>query len=156
MSDLVFPELVARSSFASEDDFIEACYAFFKADFLDARPVFRNTRMGLKSLPKRNGKEATFYHMTTTGNDEENRTLDVDRSERIRWAKPVIENESHNQIRVWTERHRGQARIHLWHHDEDYVLVIAARNGYYLPWTAFYINYSNYRQKLERRWIRNR
>ncbi len=51
VSDLALPELVARSSFASEDDFIEACYAFFKTDFLDTRPVFRNTRMGLSTLP---------------------------------------------------------------------------------------------------------
>ena len=83
--------------------------------------------MGVKRLPIRDGKEATFYHMTTTGKDEENRTLEIDRSERIPWARPLIESETHADLRVWTERKKGETRIHIWHHAEDYVVVISER-----------------------------
>lgn len=76
--------------------------------------------------------------------------------QRIRWARPIIENETATELRVWTEHVRGGNRIHLWHHAEDYVVVISERNGYYMPWTAFYVSYPNYRIKLERRWRRNR
>ncbi len=94
--------------------------------------------------------------MTTEGQDEENRTLEPERSERIRWARPLIENETHADLRVWTERKRGDNRIHIWHCAEDYVVVISERRGFYIPWTAFYVNYDNYRMKLERRWKRCR
>lgn len=152
---LNLPEKVLRIEHPDDAAFVAACYAFFRADFVDDAPQFRATRMGLKRLPIRDGKEATFHHMTTTGNGEANRTLDVDRSERIRWARPIIENETDTDLRVWTERVRGDNRIHLWHHTDDYVVVISERNGYFVPWTAFCVNYANYRNKLERRWRRN-
>jgi hypothetical protein len=156
MSSLLLPDKVLRVEHTSDATFIETCYHFFKADFVEVSPQFRGARMGLKRLPIRDGKEATFYHMTTTGLDEENRTLEIDRSERIRWARPIIENEGHTELRIWTERKRGENRIHIWHHTEGYVVVISERNGYHVPWTAFYVNYSNYHDKLERRWLRNR
>ena len=156
MSSLDLPAKVLRSDHTSDGQFIETCYIHFKSDFVDSAPQFRNTRMGLKRLPARNGKEATFYHMTTTGTDEAHRTIEIDRSEHIRWARPVIENEGRPELRIWTERKRGENRIHIWHHIENYVVVVSERNGYHVPWTAFYVNYSNYHDKLERRWLRNR
>ena len=156
MASLPLPYKVMRSDFNNDAEFVETCYDFFWVDFVKDSPQFRNARMRLKRLPIRSGKEATFYHMTTTGDDEINRTLEVDRSERIRWARPLIENENHDDLRVWAERKKGENRIHIWHHAEDYVVVIAERNGFYIPWTAFCVNYNNYRVKLERRWLRNR
>ena len=150
------PDKVLRREHPDDASFVSACYMFFRVDFVDDAPQFRKTRMGLKRLPIRDGKEATFYHMTTTGEDEANRTMDVDRSERIRWPRPIIENETDKVLRVWTERMRGENRIHLWHPVEDYVVVLSERKGYFVPWTAFFINYTNYRNKLERRWKRNR
>ncbi len=156
MANLSLPDKVVRSDFNNDAEFVDACYLFFWNDFVKERPQFRSARMGLKRLPIRDGKEATFYHMTTTGEDENNRTLEVDRSERVRWARPLIENETHADLRVWTERKNGEKRIHIWHHTEDYVVVVSERNGFYIPWTAFYVKYRNYREKLERRWVRNR
>lgn len=156
MASLLLPDKVVRSDFNNDAEFVEACYLFFWADFVKDCPQFRNTRMGLKRIPIRGGKEATFYHMTTTGEDEDNRTLEVDRSERIRWARPLIENEVHADLRVWVERKNGENRIHIWHYTEDYVVVVSERKGFYIPWTAFCVNYKNYRMKLERRWIRSR
>jgi len=156
MASLPLPDKVVRSDFNNDAEFVDACYTFFWADFMQTIPLFRTKRMGLKRLPIRDGKEATFYHMTTTGTDENNRTLEVARSERIPWARPLIENETHTDLRVWSERKKGENRIHIWHHAEDYVVVISERRGFYLPWTAFYVKDNNYRVKLGRRWTRNR
>ncbi|MFC1467407.1 hypothetical protein ACFLQY_01760 [Verrucomicrobiota bacterium] len=156
MANLSYPEKVLRSDFADEAEFVEACYLFFWDDFINSSPLFRGARMGLKRIPLRHGKEATFYHMTTEGDDEGNRTLEIDRSERIRWARPQIENETHQDLRVWSERKKGENRIHIWHYIEDYVVVIAERKGFCIPWTAFCVKYDNYRVKLERRWKRYR
>lgn len=156
MNRLALPSKVLKSSFSDDQQFVEACYSYFKEDFVNSHPTFRATPMGLKRLPIRDGKEATFYHMTTEGMDEKNRTLEPCRSERIRWAKPVIENEIHSDLRVWSERRGSENRIHLWLHSRDYVVVVSERRGYYVPWTAFCVNYTNYRQKLDRRWRRYR
>ena len=159
MSDFVFPKKLLRKGYPSDEVHTDAAYDVFKADFLDSRPIFRNTEMGLKKLPIRNEREATFYHMTTEGNNEEHRVYDCDRTERLPWAKPLIEHEKSEQVRVWSEKKKGKTRIHLWLHKRDYLLVIQQmrKDGgfYYLPWTAFAINYSHYRQKLESRWKRN-
>jgi len=80
-------------------------------------------------------------------------------TERLPWARPLIENEDDDDVRVWSEKKRGKTRIHLWLYKRDYLLVIQQMKKeegfYYLPWTAFAINHSNYRQKLENRWKRN-
>ena len=117
--------------------------------------------MKLKYLPRRDGREATFYHMTTEGHDEENRQYDQERTERLPWARPLIENEATPEadVRVWKERVKGEWRIHLWLHKRNYILVIAQRgseqNRSYLPWTAFAIQYSHQQEKYEKRWKRN-
>jgi hypothetical protein len=54
--------------------YLDALYAWFKQDFIDSKPVFQGRRLGLKRHPMTDGKEATFWHMTSEGQDEENRT----------------------------------------------------------------------------------
>lgn len=79
------PDLVLLESFEGNwDRYIEAVYQYFKKDFVDSRPLFRKKRMGLKKHPLENGKEATFYHFTSEGNDESDRKPDLRRCERIR------------------------------------------------------------------------
>jgi hypothetical protein len=101
------------------------------------------------------------YHMTTEGEDEDNRQYDEHRTERLPWARPLIENESNPEaeVRVWKERLKGEWRIHLWLHKRSYLLVVAQRgsetNRSYLPWTAFAIEYDHQQKKYEKRWKRH-
>ncbi|MNH30689.1 hypothetical protein D3C79_909980 [compost metagenome] len=44
-------------------------------------------RLGLKRHPVIQGKEATFWHMISEGNDEAERLPDLRRCERIRWPR---------------------------------------------------------------------
>ena len=159
MSDSIFPKKLLRKKYESDEVHTDAAYEVFKADFLATRPIFRQTTMGLKRLPIRNDREATFYHMTTEGEKEEDRVYDSERTERLPWAKPLIENEDSDEVRVWKEKKKGKTRIHLWLYKRDYLLVIQQmkKEGgvYYLPWTAFAIERFHYRRKLENRWKRN-
>src|SRR3989339_840276 len=84
------------------EDYEEALYSFFKEDFIDNRPKkFRGLRVGLKKYPKFKNKEATFWHFITEGKDELKRNPDIRRCERIRWPKPIIENNEDESIKIW-------------------------------------------------------
>ncbi|HLE63375.1 MAG TPA: hypothetical protein VI750_09555, partial [Pyrinomonadaceae bacterium] len=62
------PALVLLQDYGGDwDRYLEAIYAYFKRDFVDSRPAFRGTRLALKRHPVSQGKEATFWHMTSEG-----------------------------------------------------------------------------------------
>ena len=60
------------------------------------------------------GKEVTFWHMTSEGHDEAERRPEFRRCERIRWAKPTIEHADEAGTKVWVSVRRGENRIHIW------------------------------------------
>lgn len=134
--------------------YLEAIYAIFCADFVRSKPQFRGVRLGLKRLPVIEGKEATFWHIISEGSNESERLPDMRRCERIRWPRPIIENEESPEIKVWTEVHKGEERIHLWLEAEGYLTVLNRRNGYLL-WTAFYVEREHQRDKYRKRWERS-
>jgi len=144
--------------------YVELVYSHFYADFVRERPRYEGVRLGLKRLPMHQGKEATFWHMTSEGPDEAERRPDLRRCERIKWPRPTIEGCPHDDIKIWEEKRGGsERRIHLWCEDDDYLVVLARRKAdtaeeYLLPWTAYVVDSGHRRRNLEcryRRWSRN-
>lgn len=145
------PPLVLLSDHGGEwQAYLEALYGWFTKDFIKSPPVFQGRRLGLKRHPLSQGKEATFWHMISEGMDEEERVPDLRRCERIRWPKPVIEHESSPQVKYWVSLKKGEHRIHIWLKEQDYVVVLADRKGYLLPWTAFLVTRQHTREKLRK------
>ena len=145
------PPLVLLEDYGGEwNRYVEKVYEYFKQDFVDHKPVFRGRRLGLKRHPLSQGKEATFWHMTSEGNDEANRTPDLRRCERIRWPRPIIELADVKGLKVWASIRNNEHRIHLWIESEDYLVVLADRGDYLLPWTAFLITRDHTRRKLQK------
>lgn len=145
------PPLVLFNDYGGNwDAYLEALYDWFKRDFISSKPVFQGRRLGLKRYPMSYGKEATFWHMTSEGMDEENRTPDLRRCERIRWPKPVIEHSEDPQVKYWVSVKRNENRIHIWLEKQDYVVVLADRKGFLLPWTAFMVTRDHTRKKLNK------
>lgn len=133
----------------------EALYAAFTTDFIVSKPRFRGRRLGLKRHPVIDGKEATFWHMTSEGAVESERIPDLRRCERIRWPRPVIEHDQDADVLVWEEPHRSHGnRIHLYLPNERYLVVLADRGKYILPWTAFYIQGNRSHEKYLKRHAR--
>ena len=87
---LILPPLVKYDSFDSDEDFLNTLYEYFKQDFIYTKPKYKGVELRLKRMPIRNGREATFYHITTQGLDENDRKIDIPRAERLRWIKPII------------------------------------------------------------------
>lgn len=148
------PGLLLLESFGGDwTAYVNAVYGVFKQGFVDSKPVFRGTQLGLKRHPLIDGKEYTFYHMTHEGVDEADRTPDLRRCERMPWAKPTIENCDDWQLKVWTQERKGEKRICIWlerQNEPDYLVVLAQRKGYLLPWTAFTLQYDHERRKKQK------
>jgi hypothetical protein len=148
---LWLPDLVLFENYGgSWDHYLDALYAFFKIDFIDSQPLFQGLRLGLKRHPLSNGKEATFWHLISEGKDEAERLVDLRRCERIRWPRPTIEHANEPAIKIWETERRGEKRICLWLESEEYLVVLAQRKGYVLPWTAFLVTLPHEKRKRQK------
>jgi len=145
------PSLVLFSDYEGNwDIYLDAIYSFFKADFVDSKPVFQGRRLGLKRHPVEYGKEATFWHMIQEGAAEEDRTPDFRRCERIRWPRAIIENDTDSAIKVWRNKRGREKRVCLWFEYDSYLVVLADRGDYILPWTAYPVEMAHQQQKLQK------
>ena len=135
--------------------YCEALYAIFKADFVDNKPAFASHRVGLKRYPVEQEKEATFWHFISEGRTEADRTPDFRRCERIRWPKPMMEafrepRPSASDLLWWKEERRGEWSYVLSPTDFSYKLVVRIRKDFVLPWTAYTVEQSHQRRKMQR------
>ena len=96
------------------------------------------------------GKEATFWHMIQEGGVEEERTPDFRRCERIRWPKPIIERNTDPAVKVWRNQRGREERVCLWLAQESYLVILADRGDYILPWTAYLVEQPHRQRKLQR------
>ncbi len=149
------PPLVLFGDYGGDwEQYVEAIYAYFKEDFIDNKLEFRGRRLGLKRHPLSNGKEATFWHLISEGIDEASRTPDLRRCERICWPRPVVENSEDNIVKVWTNVRRStkgiETRICLWLETQEYLVILADRKTYILPWTAYVVDKPHQKRKLQK------
>jgi len=145
------PPLVLHEDYSGNwNAYLEAIYGWFKRDFIDSKAVFGGVVLGLKRLPLTDGKEVTFWHMISEGREEENRIPDFRRCERIRWPKPVIEHDADAKVKVWYNKRGREKRICLWVEHENYLVVLADRGNYILPWTAYLVERPHQQNKLRK------
>ena len=145
------PPLILFSDYGGDwESYLAAMYVCFKQDFVDSKPMFRNRRLKLKRHPMMHGKEATFWHMIQAGSQAADRVPDFRRCERIRWPRPIIEHDTDSAIKVWTNQRRGEKRICPWFEPENYLVILADRGKYILPWTAYLVEQPHRRRKLQK------
>lgn len=144
---LELPGLIELSQYGGNfDRYLEAVYEIFVEEFVRRKPKFRGFRLALKKYPVTDGKEATFWHITSEGEDEEHRTPDLRRLERIKCPSFIINNSEHPYLRVWENSRGTKTNVLIMHEDESYVVILRKGNGYLLPWTAYVIEH-NWRRK---------
>jgi len=145
------PPLILLQDFGGNwNSFYDFVYQCFREDFINNTSSFFNgKRIGLKRHPlSSDNKEATFYHMTHEGHDEQNREPDIRRMERIKWPKYLMLNTHHDCLKIWRNKRGRDENILIFHEEEGYLLVLADRGDYILPWTAYLVSYPNKKQKL--------
>lgn len=137
--------------------YLERLHARFIADFVDSKPAWPGKRVGVKRHPEHGGKSATFWHFISEGKEEEGRLPDMRRCERIGWPRPIMDEFDEvargvpgARIVWWKEGRGNEERYLLAPEDFSYLVVVADRGDYVLPWTAFCVEYSHQREKRER------
>lgn len=128
--------------------YLEAIYELFRKDFIEKHPVFRGTRVGMKKHPQSEGKEATFWHMISKGEDESTREPDFRRMERIKWPAALINDSEHPYLKVWENKRRSKTNVLIFHEQEAYLVVLRKGANYLIPWTAYPITHRNRKERL--------
>ena len=100
------------------------------------------------------GKEAGFWHCVSSGPDEQNRTPDIRRCERISWIRAIIENYKDALIRTWKRKKKSDLRVYIWF-NENYLVVLGERRKHVQLITAFCTNRSHTIRKLKREYERS-
>jgi hypothetical protein len=96
------------------------------------------------------GKEDTFWHLISEGNDEASRTPDLQRCERIRWPRSFVDNETDPVIRIWENSRNNESRVLLYLEQESYLVVLIDRGNKFILLTAYIVTRSHQREKLLR------
>jgi len=150
MAEFKLPDLITLNDFGGDwNQYYNYIYQCFREDFL-INPLkdLDGKRIQLKKHPTTNNKEATFYHLTHEGADEQTREPDLRRMERIRWIKYIMINYKDDQLKVWRNKRGSNHFILIYHESENYLFVLADRGEYLLPWTAYIINYNHRKRSL--------
>jgi hypothetical protein len=98
---------------------------------------FRGWQVQCRRRPEHAGKWAAFWHLVQEGPIEEQRTPDMRRCERLRWIRWVIEQaQAHSAIDEWQNTRQGERNTLLWF-NEEYLVILAERSGYWLLKSAY-------------------
>lgn len=148
------PPLVTFAEYGGNwDAYLQAIYGHFCQDFhCTPPPEFNGTTVRLKRHPMEAGKEATFWHFVSTGATEADRDIDLRRCERIRWPRALMDNVLDPELLVWDEPRGSEIRTHILCEEHRYLLVVANRSGFVLPWTGYPLDHANQVDKLIKRW----
>ncbi|OHB75203.1 MAG: hypothetical protein A2Z34_03210 [Planctomycetes bacterium RBG_16_59_8] len=142
------PDLIRLTDYEGDwRQYIESVYAVFRRDFIEdvARCRGDFVRVGDQSI---DGKERTFWHITSEGNVEQNRVPDLRRCERIGWVRAIIDHDGDPTVLCWPQM-RGRKRRHiLWMKEADFAVVLEKRPGCWWLWTAYPTERQHTREKL--------
>lgn len=152
---ITLPPLVLFNNYSCPKDYIEALYAFFKADFLDNQVRYLGQVIVCYREPAEDNKEASFWHIVTSDSVGNGRLLDTKRGERIRWPRPIIEGFSDDSVKIWENikkdgKRKKQKRIYFCFGDWEYLVILGRRSNYLWFCTAYPIFEDGYKRKLEK------
>ena len=149
------PKKILETIFATLADFLSAVEESYKDDFVRSEVFYNNIPVKRKKFPLRhNGEDASFWHMTTTGSGEDNRKRSIERCQRIKWPKAIIQHCEDSLVNVWTEEKRILFHFKLSEIDpteKDYLVILDSRGKYLVLWTAYPIDWEHSRRKLLKR-----
>lgn len=145
------PPLIYLHDFNGDWDRYEAAlYGIFRRDFAGNDLTYTGLPVRLKRHPLLEGREATFWHLISEGAIEGERLPDLRRCERIAWPRTLIEQANDPCLKVWENTRKGETRVCLWLEEEDYLLILAHRSSYVLPWTAYLVREEHRKRKLQK------
>ncbi|MEX2175740.1 MAG: hypothetical protein WD872_15350 [Pirellulaceae bacterium] len=139
-------------------------YGHFDRDFLWNSPQCLGKLVRLRQQPLLGGKNATFWHLISVDNESDservgprlreiNRVPDLERCERIRWIRPILEATDGKVLRwkaVTRTSHGNDKRLLLSLTDFSYLVVLSERSSHFLLVTAYWVQRKQRREALAR------
>jgi hypothetical protein len=114
-------------------------YQLFKHDFIDNKPHLQSIIISFDERKIDSPFEEGFWHVIQRGKDY--RTFDKQRSKRLPWCKPIIENVSDREVLCWNYlEDNNRIRTYLWLKDYDYIVILEKRKYSYILITAFWVD----------------
>lgn len=123
-------------------------YAIFTHDFMETPPAFEGLTVSAIRAPMYEGKSGSFWHLISQGDVEEERLPDLRRCERIRWPRAIIDHA--DDVKVWRNTRKNKIHVCLWLKEENYLVVLGQRNGYFILRTAYLIENEHQQRKLQK------
>ena len=118
--------------------YVEEIYQVYVESVANARLTFKELPISCQYRPESQGKHFGFWHVISEGEIEDDRTPDFRRCERITWIAYLIVNaESDANISWWENKRGSNTHVVIWHETENFVVILAARNGYYMLKSAY-------------------
>ncbi len=150
------PPLELQQPTESDADYENRIYQIFCSDFCPSRVQFDNLPVIARRSPMVNGKLQSFYHVTTWGNNQTNRSVDKKRQERIRWIRAFIEHadcqphgcDECEGMKLWIVPFHGKPRIKILLSEEKYVVILEKRADRVFLITAYFIDYDHRLEKM--------
>lgn len=131
------PDLIRLSDYGGRwEDYVEAIYAVFRQHFVGSQPCFEGRPVHCQCDPVHDGKEVAFWHCIQEGQEEEGRTPNLRRCERVAWPRAIIEHADDPLVQRWSLRKSRDWRTYLWYH-EEYLVALAHRRKKWQLITAF-------------------
>lgn len=150
------PDIIELSDFGGDyETYNNHLYGVFLNDFVhnipiyDARRVFHDDRVLDDS-----GKCEAFFHLTTKDEKDAKganiRVFDPRRSERLGWARAVIDNTNDVEILAWRNVRGKSERVILFLKNYDFVVVLKETKNkkQFIVITAYYVDYDHTKRKL--------
>ncbi|MDI6766155.1 MAG: hypothetical protein QME52_04955 [Bacteroidota bacterium] len=129
-------------------------YEVFKKDFVESRPILFGKEIWY--FPEiENGKLKIFWHLTSREDQTTRERLpDFRRSERLPWARPIIEHYTDHEILIWNyEEGDGDIHTYIWLRNYDYLLILKKyKDGGCRIITSYWIEYEDYKNKLQKKY----
>lgn len=121
--------------------YIDELYEVYLATLIRPPPVLWKKPVRARYSPPYKDKHFCFWHLISEGKDEEERTPDPRRCERIAWIRWVIDNADDEEVLCWertVSTPKGErTRWTLWARGYDFAVVVEERKDYILLITAF-------------------
>ncbi len=122
------------------DAYVNEIYKIYLDEIVDAGHTFQGLPIRHKFIPKTDNKGYGFWHLISEGRVEEDRIIDIQRCERIRWIAWIIEYaETSHRISWWENRRKSSKNVVLWAENEEFAVILSKRSGYYLLTTAYVV-----------------
>ena len=148
---MIPPDLVPFKAFGGDWAAYETeLHRIFVEEIAGGGLQFRGARVGCRRHPEAAGRWASFWHLVQEGRVEDDRAPDLRRCERIRWVRWAIENApTHVEIDEWQNTRGSEINTLIWYR-EEYLVVLAQRQGYWLLKTAYCTEQRGRIEKLRR------